>query len=94
MRFSRLESAQLELPTAKPQRTRPRSENRDKNGNKTFRGHRGENNHFAKLTEAEVRTIRVRYSNGERQVDLADEFGVAQPMISLLVRRKTWKTVL
>lgn len=54
----------------------------------------GMNNGEAKLTDADVIQIRQRYATGmERQVDLADEFGVAQTRISSIVLRKTWKHV-
>jgi hypothetical protein len=52
---------------------------------------RGEANHKAKLTEAQVNEIRVRYAaGGVRQVDLASEFGVSQPMIGYIVRGENW----
>jgi hypothetical protein len=48
----------------------------------------------AKLTPAQVREIRRRYDAGEaRQVPLAKEYGVSQRVISLIVRRETYKDV-
>jgi hypothetical protein len=37
-----------------------------------------------------VREIRRRYSDGELQQPLAEEFGVNQTQISAIVRRKAW----
>jgi hypothetical protein len=55
---------------------------------------RGEANGLSKLTEAKVREIRRRYVRGVvRQQDLAVEFGVTQPLIGAVVRRKVWKHV-
>ena len=54
----------------------------------------GERNGSAKLTEGQVRSIRLLYRNGERsQADLGRMFGVTQTVIGDLVRRKTWKHV-
>jgi DNA-binding MarR family transcriptional regulator len=48
----------------------------------------------AKLTPAQVRTIRARYvRGGVRQVDLAAEFGVTQRVISLIIRHESYKDV-
>lgn len=46
-----------------------------------------------KLTTSQVEEIRRRYSAGERQVDLARQFGVTQPAISIIVNQKVWKGV-
>lgn len=52
---------------------------------------RGERNPRAKLTEPQVADIRRRYAEGGvRQVDLAREFGVSQPMIGYIVRGEHW----
>ena len=53
----------------------------------------GERNWRAKLTSENVREIRRRYSNGEKQATLAAEFCVRANNISFIVRRKTWATV-
>lgn len=56
--------------------------------------HRGENNSKAKLTENDVRSIRSRFSLGSAsQPQLAEEFGVDQSMVSLIVRGKRWAHV-
>lgn len=48
----------------------------------------------AKLTPAQVRTIRDVYnSGGVRQVDLAAQYGVSQRVISLIVRHEAYKDV-
>jgi hypothetical protein len=52
---------------------------------------RGSNRPLAKLTEADVRTIRSRV--GELQRVLAAEFGVGQTVISTILRRTAWRHV-
>lgn len=48
----------------------------------------------AKLTPAQVRSIRKKYdAEGVRQVDLAREFSVSQRVISLVVRRESYKDI-
>ena len=48
----------------------------------------------AKLTPEQVVEIRRRYDAGtDKQVPLAREFGVSQRVISLVVRRETYKDV-
>jgi hypothetical protein len=51
---------------------------------------KGGRHHQAKLSEAQVIEIRSRYASGERQVALAEEFGVGQTQISHIVTRKQW----
>lgn len=51
----------------------------------------GEKNARAKLTEAQVIEIMSRLNEGETQVDLGKEFGIAQASISLIVRGINWK---
>lgn len=48
---------------------------------------------YAKLTESKVKEIRVRAAAGERQCDLAREFGVGDPQIHRIVRRELWAHV-
>ena len=50
----------------------------------------GSNNPAARLTEDQVRSIRARYAEGARQVDLAADFGVTQGFISQIIRRAAW----
>jgi hypothetical protein len=48
----------------------------------------------AKLSAAQVRAIRTRYTRGGiRQVDLAAEYSVSQRVISLIIRHETYKDV-
>lgn len=54
---------------------------------------RGEDNGRAKLTAEQVRCIRARADEGESDVDLAQEYGVAPTTINSIIRRKTWKYV-
>lgn len=51
---------------------------------------RGEANGSARLTAEQVLEIRRRYAAGEKQVPLAAVFGVSQPIISQIIRRKVW----
>lgn len=55
---------------------------------------RGEDNSAAKLTNAQVREIRARYTRYQRGGTtlrtLAAEFGVSMSLISQIVRGKTW----
>jgi hypothetical protein len=51
----------------------------------------GEKGPGAKLTEDQVRAIRIRLSNGDRQPVIADAFGVARRTISDIATGKTWK---
>lgn len=53
----------------------------------------GERHSNAVLTENQVRDIRARRANGERQIDLAAEYGVGETTIWNLVNRRTWKHV-
>jgi hypothetical protein len=50
----------------------------------------GEDQWNHKLTWAQVREIRQRYADGERQTDLAEAYGVNQGGISSVVLYKTW----
>lgn len=51
---------------------------------------RGEENGMSLLTEERVREIRSRTSEGERQIDLAEEYGVAKQTVNAVVRGHTW----
>lgn len=51
---------------------------------------RGTNNAAARLTDDTVRSIRARYAGGETQTALATAFGVSQPLVSQIIRRKIW----
>ena len=54
---------------------------------------RGEKCPASKLTEEDVRAIRRRAEKGERQKDLAQEFGLRPWSVSDIVRRRNWKHV-
>lgn len=54
----------------------------------------GENNPQARLSEDTVREIDSRLQRGERQVDLALEFGVDQSRISRIKTRTDWAHIL
>jgi hypothetical protein len=53
----------------------------------------GEQNHNARLTDEQVQEIRNRWLNAEKrwglQTALADEFGVSQTTISMIVRSRS-----
>lgn len=53
----------------------------------------GERNGISKLTEQEVRDIRVMAASGYTQIRLARLFGVSFQTISRVVRRDLWKQV-
>lgn len=53
----------------------------------------GERNGNAKITAAQAEEIRRRNRRGERQVDLAREFGISQSQISNIARRAAWARV-
>lgn len=46
-----------------------------------------------KLTSAQVREVRERWAAGERQVDLAAEFGIAQTTISRTIRFESGRSI-
>ena len=45
---------------------------------------------ISKLDDRIVRTMRVRYANGEQQKDLAGEYGVARSVVCEAIHGKTW----
>lgn len=55
----------------------------------------GRRHHAAKLTEEQVREIRARRARGEKLVDLAEEFHVGGPRLSVITRHpeKAWRHV-
>ena len=54
---------------------------------------RGENNGNSKLTENQVVEIRTRFTAGELQRVLAEEFGVSDGHVSKIVRENSWAHV-
>jgi Predicted DNA binding protein len=59
------------------------------------RGSIGAKNHNNKLTTDDVRAIRAAYKPGRQpsQQKLAEQFGVAQPTVSLIVRNRIFRWV-
>jgi hypothetical protein len=55
--------------------------------------HKSEDNRTAKLSPNQVLEIRARRSNGERECDLAREFGVKPCAISHIMARRSWKHI-
>ncbi|UOR06960.1 NUMOD4 domain-containing protein [Hymenobacter aerilatus] len=53
----------------------------------------GARNPNSKLTPDSVRQIRALAAQGQSYQQLAMQFGVSRPTISLLVRRLTWRTI-
>ena len=54
---------------------------------------RGENHHNTPLTERDVRIIRERISQGDRQLAIARAFGITQGTVSHIKSGKTWKHI-
>ncbi len=54
---------------------------------------KGARNNKSKVTDDMVREIRVAYSRGETQMNLAAEYGIDQTSISRIVRRDSWTHV-
>lgn len=75
-------------------RTGTHAENmRDLVERKRLPDRRGERANNSKLTEDQVRAIRVRRAAGERQIALAREYGVDKTLIWMIVTRKIWTHV-
>jgi hypothetical protein len=55
--------------------------------------HLGEDNPRARLTEGQVREVRLLAAKGRSQQLLAREMGVSEATISLIVNRKTWRHI-
>lgn len=54
----------------------------------------GEDHGRAVLTSGDVGQIRARHANGEKQCDIAKDYGVNFRTVNLIVNRKTWKNQL
>ena len=52
---------------------------------------KGEQHHWARLTEAEVREIAQRYGEGEKPLPLSRCFNVSSTTVHRIARRTTWK---
>lgn len=55
---------------------------------------RGELHGRAKLTEANVRTIKAKYLDGMKKTEIAIEMGVNQTQIGRILRGEQWKHVI
>lgn len=62
-------------------------------GRARYTGAIGTANANAKLTEDDVRAIRVRRAAGETTIALAAAFGISAPQVSYIVHRKVWRHV-
>lgn len=54
---------------------------------------KGENAGLARLGPNQVTEIRRRRANGETQQSIADDFGITQANVSMIVLRRTWKHI-
>jgi hypothetical protein len=54
---------------------------------------KGESHPLSKLTEDHVREIRALGASGIKQADIAARFGITQAMVSMIIRRRSWKHV-
>lgn len=59
---------------------------------KTLGSHTGQRNSFAKLTCADVETIRTLLSCGDTHRSIADKFKVHRSTVTCINRNKTWAT--
>lgn len=57
------------------------------------RSTKGEKNAQAKLTKEQVHEIRERYARGESGSSLGAEFGISQPNVVDIAKRRTWKHI-
>lgn len=51
---------------------------------------RGEKHSQSKLSEADIETIRIRLSNGEKQVKISRDMGINQSVVSRIKTGKAW----
>ena len=56
-------------------------------------GHKGENNGRAKMSNADVITIKSLLLTGEKGISIAKKFGVSKNAISLIKLGKKWKQI-
>lgn len=54
---------------------------------------KGERSGVAKVTGEQVKEIRRRLDEGEQQVPLAREYGIAQTQVSRIKRRESWRHI-
>lgn len=60
---------------------------------KKGRSLRGEANPHSKLTTKDISVIRSRLASGESQQRIADDYGIAQTLVSHIKVRRAWKHV-
>lgn len=58
-----------------------------------FRHNKGERNHASKLSEENVREIRKQFAEGISAPKIGKTFGVSNPVIYGIVKRKFWRHV-
>lgn len=63
------------------------------NGGKNIADNRGVNAHSAKLDDEKVRQIRSLAASGIKQKEIALQFGITRPSVSMIVNHKTWRHV-
>lgn len=54
---------------------------------------RGERHGMSKLTEHIVRKIKQRYKDGERQTDIAEDYGITRHTVWNVVHHRTWQHI-
>jgi len=57
------------------------------------RGFKGSKNPHSKLTEDQVKTIRLEFMRGITGVELAERYGISSSCVSRIVIRDTWPHV-
>lgn len=82
-----------QLDNAQDMTAKGRGRTGERNGHATMpeRTPRGQTAGRALLNDADVLTIRARWSNGETAVSLAREYGVNSSTIDAIVHRHNWK---
>jgi hypothetical protein len=54
---------------------------------------RGSDRPAAKLTDDQIVKIRQAYAHGAKQTEIADDYGITQGLVSLIVNGKRWTHV-
>lgn len=70
----------------------PRENQLDRN--RHGRGPLGENNPQSKLTECQVREIRIRAQAGESRADLMKSYGLCAESVRKIIKRQSWKHII
>jgi len=55
--------------------------------------HEGEKHSQARLTENDVKEIRLRSSNGEKTINIAKDFNITSRHTEYIIKRKRWKHI-